>query len=136
MIYISVGAAFAVLLLGAAIFIWCYRRRRKNEAYGFVKFYVLTAYKQEPMIRSEQLPCAFVTAFPRTTLFLERFWANVGYLLNFTEPVSKTYRPKNDIFGFLIHLVFLFDFLCFEWVHRYGGNSIFAGKSALKCVLK
>ena len=42
MIYISVGAAFAVLLLGAAIFIWCYRRRRKKEAYRFVKFYVLT----------------------------------------------------------------------------------------------
>ncbi|XP_073250482.1 receptor-type tyrosine-protein kinase FLT3-like [Porites lutea] len=33
-IYISVGAALAVLLLGAAIFIWCYRRKRKKEAYG------------------------------------------------------------------------------------------------------
>ncbi|KAM7430317.1 hypothetical protein ABFA07_018944 [Porites harrisoni] len=33
-IYISVGAALAVLLLGAAIFIWCYRRRRQKEAYG------------------------------------------------------------------------------------------------------
>ena len=42
-IYISVGAALAVLLLGAAIFIWCYRRKRKKGAYGFVKFYVLTA---------------------------------------------------------------------------------------------
>ena len=42
-IYISVGAALAVLLLGAAIFIWCYRRRRQKEAYGFVKFYVLIA---------------------------------------------------------------------------------------------
>ena len=42
-IYISVGAALAVLLLSAAIFIWCYRRRLKKEAYGFVKFYVLTA---------------------------------------------------------------------------------------------
>ena len=46
MIYISVGAALAVLLLGAAIFIWCYCRRRKKEVYGFVQFYVLTAYKK------------------------------------------------------------------------------------------
>ncbi|XP_073251854.1 mast/stem cell growth factor receptor kita-like [Porites lutea] len=32
---LSVGAAFAALLLGAAIFIWCYRRRRRQkEVYG------------------------------------------------------------------------------------------------------
>ena len=41
---LSVGAAVAALLLGAAIFIWCYRRRRRQkEVYGFVQFDVLTA---------------------------------------------------------------------------------------------
>jgi len=29
---------------------------------------------QEPIIRSEQAPCARVTAFSRASLFLERFW--------------------------------------------------------------
>ena len=28
----------------------------------------------EPITRSEQLPCARVTAFSRTSLFLEQFW--------------------------------------------------------------
>ena len=98
---------------------------------------VLHAYriKQEPITRSEQLPCACVTAFSRTS-FYNGFGANFGYLLNFTKPVSKTYRPKNDVFCLLIHLVFLFDILYFECAHRYGEDFIFAGKSALKCVLK
>ena len=34
----------------------------------------------------EQLPCARVTAFSQTSLFLERF---------LRKPVSKTYRSKN-----------------------------------------
>ena len=31
-------------------------------------------FSQEPITRSEQLPCARVRAFSRTSLFLERFW--------------------------------------------------------------
>ena len=31
-------------------------------------------FMQEPITRSEQLPCTRVTAFSRTSLFLERFW--------------------------------------------------------------
>ena len=73
-IYISVGAAFAAVLLGGAAFIWCYRRRRQKEIYGFVQSYLLTAKKQEPITGSEQLPCGCVTAFTRTSLFLGRFW--------------------------------------------------------------
>ena len=33
---------------------------------------------QEPITRSEQLPCAHVTAFSWTSLFLERFWREFG----------------------------------------------------------
>ena len=35
------------------------------------------------MTRSEQLPCAFVTVFSRTSLFLESFWTNVEYFFKF-----------------------------------------------------
>ena len=31
-------------------------------------------FSQEPITRSEKLPCARVRAFSRTSLFLERFW--------------------------------------------------------------
>ena len=34
----------------------------------------LKQFRQEPITRSEQLPCARVTAFSRTGLFLERLW--------------------------------------------------------------
>ena len=38
---------------------------------------VRRTFKQEPMSRSEQLPCARVTAFSRTGLFLEWFWRKI-----------------------------------------------------------
>ena len=52
----------------------------------------------------------------------------------FHKPVSKTYIPKNYICCLLITLVFLFDILYFECAHRFGGDSIFAGRSGLKYV--
>ena len=55
---------------------------------------------QEPITRSEQLPCALVTAFSRTSLFLERFWREVLISLKFHKPLSKTCKPKNDNFLF------------------------------------
>ena len=66
---------------------------------------------QEPITRSEQLPCARVTAFSRTSLFLERFWREFWISFKFHKPVSKTYRPKNDIFCLLITFSFPFWYL-------------------------
>ena len=45
---------------------------------------------------SEQIPCTCVTAFSRTSLFLERFWREFRISLKSRKPVSKIYRPKND----------------------------------------
>ena len=84
---------------------------------------------QKPIIRSEQLPCAHVTAFSRTSLFLERFWREFWISFKFHKPVSKTYRHKNNyIFCLLITFSFQFDILYFECVHRHGGDSIFLEK--------
>ena len=66
-------------------------------------------------------------SFSRTSLFLERFWREFCIPFKFRKPVRKTYIPKNDIFTF-------FDISYFECARRHGGDSIFAGKSALKCV--
>ena len=56
----------------------------------------------------------------------------------FHKPVSKTYRPNNDIFFLLIAFgfPFLIPYTSNAFTDMYGGDSIFAGKSALKCVLK
>ena len=53
---------------------------------------------QEPITRSEQLPCARVLAFSQTSLFLKRFWREFWLSFKFYKPVSKTYRPENYIF--------------------------------------
>ena len=43
-VYISVGFVIALLLSSsAAIFVWCYRKKRRKIADGFVDFYVLVA---------------------------------------------------------------------------------------------
>ena len=93
-----------------------------------------TILYQEPITRSEQLPCARVTVFSWTSLFLEWYWHKFWISFKCYKPVSKTYRPKNDIFCLLIMFSFLFDILYFECIHRHGGDSIFTGKSVLKCV--
>ena len=48
-----------------------------------------------------------VTAFSRTSLFLERFWREFR-ISKSHKPVSKTYRPKNDNFSLLMTLPFSF----------------------------
>ena len=55
---------------------------------------------------SEQLPCIRVTAFARTSLFLERYWRELRIFLKSLKPVSKTYGPKNYI-PFLISNAFI-----------------------------
>ena len=61
--------------------------------------------------RSDQLPCARVTAFSSTSLFLELFWCEFWISLKLNIPVSKTYRPENDIFSLLIRFSFPFWYL-------------------------
>ena len=60
---------------------------------GFFKFRIrdICIPLQEPIIRSEQLSCARVSAFSRTSLFLERFWREFWISFKFHKPVSKTY---------------------------------------------
>ena len=50
---------------------------------------------QEPITRSEQLPCARVTAFSRTSLFLERFWLEfwISFIFQTSQQNLQTYRP-------------------------------------------
>ena len=54
---------------------------------------------QEPVTRSEQPPYVCVTAFSRTSLFLEQFWREFWKSFPFHKPVSKTYRPKITSFA-------------------------------------
>lgn len=73
--------------------------------------------KQEPMNCSEQLLCTHVTAFSLISLFLEWFFANLGYSTNqLAEPKDQ----KMSFFNILITLglVFLFHILHFECAHR------------------
>ena len=60
---------------------------------------------QEPISWSEQLRCACVRAFSRTRLFSEWFWHKFWISFKFHKWVSKTYRPKNDIFCFFWYLI-------------------------------
>ena len=82
---------------------------------------------------------ARVIALSRTSLFLERFWCEFWKSFKFLKPVSKTYRPKNDIFCLLITLlrsVSRFDILYFECALRHGQRFYFRGKRCPKMCLK
>jgi len=92
-----------LLLLG-------YSQRIKTElAVGSARPFI--GLGQGPITWRGQLPCALVTAFSLTSLFLERFWREFWISFKFLKPVSKTYRPKNDIFCFLITFNFPFWYL-------------------------
>ena len=67
--------------------------------------------KQDTISRSEQLSCACVTAFSRTSLFLERFWRKFWMYFKLHKPVCKSYRPKKCIFCLLIKFSFPFWYL-------------------------
>ena len=56
---------------------------------------------QEPMTWSKQLQCAHVTAFSRTSLFLELFGASLEYYLNSTKQSAKP-TDLTMIFSLLI----------------------------------
>ena len=65
----------------------------------------------------------------------ERFWCEFRISLNSHKPVSKAYRPKNDNFYLLMTtLRFPFWHLTLRMRSTRGGDSIFVGKFALKCV--
>ena len=55
---------------------------------------------QEPIIQSEQPPCARFTAFLRTSLFFNGFGANFEYLLNPTNRSAKPTDLKLIFFAF------------------------------------
>ena len=55
-------------------------------------------FNQGPITWSEQLSCVRVTAFSRTSLFLELFRRKFWISFKFHKPVSKTYRPKKWYF--------------------------------------
>ena len=63
---------------------------------------------QEPITWSGQLTCTRVTAFSRTSLFLEHSWREFRIFFKSHKPVSKPYRPKNDNFCLLMTLRFPF----------------------------
>ena len=56
--------------------------------------------KQEPISRSEQLPCALVMALSRTSLFSERFWREFWISLNSTNQSAKPNDLKIIYFAF------------------------------------
>ena len=63
---------------------------------------------QEPITRSEQLPCARVTAFLRTSLFFSNgFGANFEFLLN---PTNQSAKPTDLKFIFCLLITFGFPF--------------------------
>ena len=67
--------------------------------------------------------------------FQNGFGSNFEYLLNSTNQLAKPTDLKMIFFALVLTTFsFLFDILHFECAHRHGGDSIFAGKSALKCV--
>ena len=53
--------------------------------------------KQEPMTRSEQLPCLVSWRFHKTVYFENDFGAKLEYLLGSHKPLRKTKRPENDV---------------------------------------
>ena len=63
---------------------------------------------RKPINWIEQLPCTHVTAFSQTSLFLERFWRELRISFKSHKAVSKTYRPRNDIFFIVMTLCFPF----------------------------
>ena len=66
---------------------------------------------QDPITRSEQLPCVRVTVCSWKSLFLEQSWREFWISFKLHKPVSKTYRPKNDIFLPFNNLTFPFWYL-------------------------
>ena len=115
-LWIKFNASFSNELHGACHFLafWCLNPFSliyiKGSAFSSIygldsiwRFYyicgqLLHLWPRQPITRSEQLPSARVTAFSRTSLFLERFWRKCWISFKFHKPVSKTNKPKNDIF--------------------------------------
>ena len=64
---------------------------------------------QEPITRGEQLPCATVMAFSRTSLFLERFWREILNIFKIPQ-INQLAKPTNqNIFCLLITVSLIFS---------------------------
>ena len=93
-------------------------------AIGIIGVYkILTFYFSLRNLRSLQLSCTRVTAFSPASLILERFSRG------FRKPVSKTYRPENDLLNLLMTSTFPFPYVNIvfrmrSWQER---RSLFSG---------
>ena len=88
---------------------------RSENRYGVKRPCLKTAVEydiywseQEPITRSEQLPCLRVAAFSWNSLFLERVGANFKYLLNSRKQSAKPTDLKMIFFCLLITFSFPF----------------------------
>ena len=68
--------------------------------------------------------------------FLKRFWREFWISSKFHKPVSKTYRPENDIFWLLITWSFLFWYLILRMRSLTWWRFYFRGKKYPKICLK
>ena len=126
---------FAVIFFGGNLFLWTARRIAKfaeirtpkisctrlsklcnlNPLHPHTRPLIeklsISKQYQEPITRSEQLPCVRVTVCSRKSLFLEQSWRKFWISFKLHKPVSKTYRPKNDIFLPFNNLTFPFWYL-------------------------
>ena len=68
--------------------------------YSLSVFSLAKSLQQEPITRGEQLPCARVTAFSWTSLFLDSNDANLEYLLDSTNQSAKPKDLKMIFFAF------------------------------------
>ena len=71
----------------------------------------ISKHYQEPITRSEQLPCVRVAVCSRTSLFLERFWHEFWNLLNSTNQWANPTDPKMIFFCLIITFSFPFWYL-------------------------
>ena len=92
--------------------------------------------RQEPITWRVQLPRTLVTAFSRTSLFLERFWRDFRISFKPHKPVSKTYIPENDNLFVLMTLRFPLRYLIFRLRSKSWRRFHFRGKNCPKMCLK
>ena len=93
-----------------------------------------SAWWQEPIARSEQLPCAHATAFSRISLFLERFWGEFWISFKFDNRSAKPTDPKMIIFLHFNKFSFLISYVSMRWKIWWG--FYFRGKMCPKMCLK
>ena len=95
-----------------------------------------SAWWQEPIARSEQLPCAHATAFSRISLFLERFWREFWISFKFDNRSAKPTDLKMIIFLHFNNVQFSF-LICYASMRsKIWWRFYFRGKMCPKICLK